>query len=145
MFFLSALGSEDGGKKGTKTSRNGGQDGPKSIPEESSKKKRGKYGNEQQSFVLAQFWVSTGIENRRKNEKGVAKTIQNQRVISKRLFYGFLSIWGPFGNPRSTQNRRKRKSNTRPIFNRSCKVVQPRSSLGHGRPDPPGRLTIRAR
>jgi hypothetical protein len=39
VFFLSALGSEDGGKKGTKTSRNGGQDGPKSIPEESAKKK----------------------------------------------------------------------------------------------------------
>ncbi len=74
VFFLSALGSEDGGKKGTKTSGNGGQDGAKSIPEESAKKKRGKDENEQHSNVLARCWVSPGLENRIGNrQKGLRK------------------------------------------------------------------------
>ncbi len=37
----------------TKPGRNGGQDGPKSIPEGSAKKKQGKYENEQQSITFA--------------------------------------------------------------------------------------------
>ena len=106
--FLSAFGLEDGGTKGTKTSRNGDQYGRKSIPEESAKKKRGKYENEQQSNVLARCWVSPGVENRRGNKKRVSKTIQNRRVILERIFKGFWSILVPFWNPGWIQNRKKR-------------------------------------
>jgi hypothetical protein len=56
------------------TSRNGIQYGSKSIPGESSKKKREKYENEQPSVVLARFGMSMGLENRRKNkQQGVDK------------------------------------------------------------------------
>ena len=96
VFFLSAFGFEDGGKKGTKTSRNGGQYGRKSIPEESAKKKREKYENEQQSYVLARFWVSPGAENRRGNrKKGVendSKSKGNFEADFQRIFVDVGSI-----------------------------------------------------
>ena len=116
MFFLSALGSEDGGKKGTKTSRNGGQDGLKSIPEESAKKKRGKYENEQQSYVLARFWVSPGVENRRGNrKKGVgndSKSKGNFEADFQRILVDFGSILESRMDPKS----KKKGSKTRPIL-----------------------------
>ena len=105
MFFLSAFGLEDGGKKGTKTSRNGGQYGRKSIPEESAKKKRGKYENEQQSYVLARFWVSAGVENRRGNrKKGVendSKSKGNFEADFQRIFVDFGSILESRMDPKS--------------------------------------------
>ena len=131
MFFLSAFGLEDGGKKGTKTSRNGSQYGRKSIPEESAKKKRGKYENEQLFYVLARFGCLRGWKIEEEIEKTVSKRLQNRRVISERIFKGFLSILKPFWEPRSTSNRRKRASKRRPTVCRSCMVVLLRSSLGH--------------
>ena len=70
-------------------------------------------------------------------EKRVSKTVQNRRAISKQIFDGFWSILEALWAPRSTQNRRKRGSKTRPIFTGSCKVVQHRSGLGHCRPNLP--------
>ena len=92
--------------------------------------------NNTPSFLL-DFGCLRGSKIEEKTNKRVSKTIQNRRVISKRFFKGFLSIFGPFWEPRSTQNRRKSESKTRPIFSRSCMVGRHRSTLAHGRPNPP--------
>ena len=106
VFFLSAFGFEDGGKKGTKTSRNRSQDGPKSIPEESAKKKRGKYENEQQSYVLARFWVPAGVENRRGNRK---KGVENDSKSKGNFEADFQGIFVDFGSILESRMDRKSK------------------------------------
>ena len=58
------------------------------------------------------FWLDfeclRGRKIEEEIEKRVSETIQNQRVILKRIFKGFLSILVPFWNPGWTQNRKKR-------------------------------------
>ena len=66
------------------------------------------------------FWLDFGClwgwEIEEEIEKRVSKTIQNRKVIVKRIFKGFLSILVPFWNPGWTQNRKKQRSKTRPIL-----------------------------
>ncbi len=125
MFFLSAFGFEDGGKKGTKTSRNGGQYGRKSIPEESAKKKRGKYENEQQSNVLARFWVSPGVESRRGNRK---KGVENYSKPKGNFEADFQSIFVDFGfifEPKMDPKSKKQKDQ------KQDRIFTPKSEVGH--------------
>ena len=66
------------------------------------------------------FWLDVGCPRgwkiEEEIEKRVSKTIQNRRVISKRMFKICLSILCQFWNPGSTQNRKKKDSETRPNF-----------------------------
>ena len=58
------------------------------------------------------FWLDFGClrgwKIEEEIEKRVSKTIQNRRVILKRIFKGFLSILVPFWNSGWTENRKKR-------------------------------------
>ena len=93
------------------------------------------------------FWLDFGClrgwKIEEEIEKRVSKTIQNRRVILKRIFKGFLSILVPFWNPGWTQNRKKndqkqdRFSDQRPGAHGTQKPEIPiknRSSLERDRP-----------
>ena len=101
------------------------QYGRKWVPIASRSKNEEKCKNEQQSNVLARFWVSAGVENRRENrKKGVENTLEFKcdfEVDFLRIFCDFGAILGPRMDPKS----KKRESKNRAIFRRSWTIVGP--------------------
>ena len=99
------------------------QYGRKWVPIASRSKNEEKCKNEQLSYVLARFWVSAGVENRRGNrKKGVENTLEFKcdfEVDFLRIFCDFGAILGPKMDPKS----KKRESKNRAIFRRSWKIV----------------------
>ena len=91
--------------------------------------------------TLRRFCSMLGVYGGRNSKKKQRKRCWKRFKIGGQFrssFFKDLLIVGPFWGPRSIQNRRKRASKRKPIFNRSCMVVLLRSSLGHCRPTPPG-------
>ncbi len=106
-----ALGSENGIKRVPKPA----EMNAKMVQHQSQKRAQRKNGESMKTNNSPTFWLDFGCLRKSKIEeeieKRVSKTIQNRRVISKRIFKGFWSILVPFWNPRWTHNRKKRIKN----------------------------------
>ena len=76
-----------------------------------AQRKNEKYENEQQSYVLARFWVSPGVENRRGNrKKGVendSKSKGNFGTDFQRILVDFGSILESRMDPKSKKKDQK--------------------------------------
>ena len=92
--FSIGLGSDKMGKRTPKPFQNGAQDGPKSIPEGSSRGKWEKCKNEQHNKVLARFLLPQGVENRKKIHKN---RIENASKLECTFEGEFLTILVDFG------------------------------------------------
>ena len=92
------------------------QYGRKWVPIASRSKKEEKCKNEQQSYVLARFWVSPGVENRRGNRK---KGVENDSKSKGNFEADFQRIFVDVGSilePRMDRKSKKKGSKTRPIL-----------------------------
>ena len=102
--FLIGLGSEKMRKRIPKPLQNGAQDGPKSIPEGSSRGKWEKCKNEQHYKVLARFLLPQGVENRRKNR---SNRIENDSKLECTFEGDFLKVLVDFGSHLGSQDGAK--------------------------------------